>query len=119
MSAETQVSAEGVPGTRKPADTVACLAAGQTRESVGTYQLLGYLHITTDPAVAGIINVGLVGHSTQPLNDWGALVAVLPGTYLVAFGAVNGYQEPDAVQIVTVTAGMTTSVTGHYVLLGG
>jgi hypothetical protein len=102
-----------VPGLLKPADVVACVNAGETREVTGTFRVLGFLRVMTDPALGATINVGLYGTITRPFNDWGLWLAMPPGTYYVAFGAVQGWREP-GVATAIVTAGTTTVLVGHY-----
>jgi len=84
------------------------IAAGVTTTVEGVFSVHGWLRILTDPAVPSTIYVNGV-----PRNDWGMWQSMLPGTYLVAFGAVPGYPTPEA-QIAVVTAGQTSVVTGSF-----
>jgi hypothetical protein len=98
-----------VPGFASPANQTVTVTAGQTTTVTGNFQQLGYLHVTTNPAVAGTIYV-----DGTAMDDWGVWVALEPGTYTVSFGDVQGKVTPAPQPNVIVTAGQTTPVTGDY-----
>jgi hypothetical protein len=97
-----------VEGYTEPADQVAVVTAGATTAVVGSFVQRGSLSVITNPPLAGQISVDGV-----PTNDWGMWTDVPAGSHVVCFGAVAGYTAP-ACQIVTVTAGALTAVTGTY-----
>jgi len=73
----------------------------------------GMLRVTTSPAVASQILV-----DGAPADSWGLnWVKLAPGDYVVSFTDVNGFTTP-ADQTVTVTAGVTTEVTGAFAQRG-
>jgi len=74
----------------------------------GVFTQVGYLHVTTNPPVPATIYVNEVA-----MDDWDVWVSFAPGSYTVSFGDAPGYTKP-AEQVVTVTAGATTNVTGNY-----
>jgi ABC-type transport system substrate-binding protein/PKD repeat protein len=104
------VSFKGVYGvTPPPPVDVVVQPNGVTTEYQGNFQVHGSLRVTTNPAVAGTIFV-----NGLPRNDWGMWQSMLPGTYKVSFGPVDGFVTP-APQTHTVTAGVLTSAEGLYV----
>lgn len=103
-----EISFSDVPGLHTPAPTPACVTAGQVREVTGTFESLGWLRVVLSPALPGTISV-----NWMPFNDWGVWTDVRPGTYVIAFGHVNGYRPP-ALQVVSVQVGVTTQVVGQY-----
>jgi hypothetical protein len=74
---------------------------------------VGYLRVTTSPALPSQISLnGVIADS------WGLTwVKLDPGDYTVHFSHVEGYSEP-ADQLVSVTAGATTTVTGTFTQRG-
>src|SRR5439155_356416 len=73
----------------------------------------GMLRVTTSPALPSQILVDGVTRDSWGLN-W---VKLSPGSYTLSFTHVEGYTEP-APQMVTVTAGQTTTVTGTFTQRG-
>jgi hypothetical protein len=74
---------------------------------------LGMLRVTTSPAVGSQIRVNGV-----PMDTWGLTwVKLAPGSYTVSFADVEGFTTP-ADQVVSVTDGNTTVVTGTFVQRG-
>ena len=73
----------------------------------------GFLRVTTSPALPAQVSLnGVVADS------WGLTwVKVAPGSYTVHFSHIEGYTEP-ADQVVSVTAGNTTTVTGSFTQRG-
>jgi ABC-type transport system substrate-binding protein/PKD repeat protein len=103
------ISFKGVYGVTPPAPADVVVAAGQTTEYQGNFQVHGSLRVITDPAVPGTIFVdGL------PRDDWGMWQSMLPGSYKVSYGPVAGFVTP-APETVAVAAGALTFVTGQYV----
>jgi phenylpyruvate tautomerase PptA (4-oxalocrotonate tautomerase family) len=98
-----------VPGYISPANQTVVVNVDATTVVTGVFTQVGYLHVTTNPAVAGTISVNGV-----PMDDWGVWVSLPAGSYTVSFGDVAGYTKP-ADQVVNVIAGSTTPVTGNYV----
>jgi hypothetical protein len=71
------------------------------------------LRVTTSPAVGSQIRVNGV-----PMDTWGLTwVKLAPGSYTVSFADVEGFTTP-ADQVVSVTDGNTTVVTGTFVQRG-
>jgi hypothetical protein len=97
-----------VPGFATPADRSVTITAGVTTTVTGNFIELGYLHVTTNPALPATITIDGAVH-----NDWGVWVPIMPGQHTVHFGDVPGYVTP-ADQQVTVVAGKTVTVTGQY-----
>lgn len=74
---------------------------------------LGYLRVTTSPALPAQISLNGVIADSWGLN-W---LELPPGDYTVGFSHVEGYSEP-ADQVVTVTVGATTTVAGTFTARG-
>ena len=73
----------------------------------------GMLRVTTSPALPSQIIV-----DGTPSDSWGlAWVHLAPGSHTVSFTHIEGYTDP-APQTVTVTAGVTTTVTGTFTQRG-
>jgi predicted GH43/DUF377 family glycosyl hydrolase len=98
-----------VPGFATPPNQTVMVTAGQTTTVVGTFVQLGYVHVITNPAVAGTISIDGAAR-----DDWGAWLALTPGSHTVHFGDVADFATP-ADQQVNVVAGTTVDVTGNYV----
>jgi hypothetical protein len=97
-----------VPGFATPADRSVTVTAGATTTVTGNFAQLGYLHVTTNPAVAGTISIDGVVR-----DDWGVWLPVTPGLHTVHFGDVPGYVTPPDQQVMVV-AGTTLEVSGTY-----
>jgi len=106
------VAFSDVPGYSTPPPTSVDVVADGVAEVVGRFEPRGFLRVVTDPAVPAAISVGGV-----PRDDWGLWTAVPSGSYVVSFGAVEGYRAP-APQTVEVRARETAVVTGRYVFDG-
>ncbi len=101
-----------VPGfTTPPCETVA-VDSLTTTAVTGSFTPRGYLRVDTSPAVPSTISV-----DGQPRNDWGMWTDIDPGDYEVCWGAVAGFDPPPC-ETVTVTAGVTTQVTGAFTASG-
>ncbi len=99
---------KSVPGfVNPPCETVQVLP-GLTTVAQGDFVVQGTLDITTSPPVPSTITV-----NGSPVNDWGAINRVAPGTHNVCFGAVSGWDPPPC-QSVAVTAGAITPVVGTF-----
>jgi len=96
-------------GYTPPAPKTVTVAAGATTTWDAPFVVHGSLQVKTSPALPATIFVNGV-----PRDDWGMWQSMPPGTYKVSFGAVPGYVTP-AAQTATVTAGVTTPITGTYV----
>ena len=118
-----QVCFGDVAGFNTPSCQTANLTAGQTTVITGTFTVnaaapgpaagYGLLRVTTSPAVPGQVLVDGV-----PMTDWGLdWVKLPPGTYTVSFTNIPNFTSPPP-QVVTVTAGQTTTVPGNYVQRG-
>jgi hypothetical protein len=103
-----QVSFQHIEGFTTPSATTVVLSEGQVSAIVGAFAARGFLRVMADPAVPSTIYVDGV-----PRDDWGMWTDLTPGDYQVCFGPVAGYAAPEC-QTATVTAGGTTTVTGHY-----
>jgi hypothetical protein len=97
-----------VPGYATPPDQTVTVTAGATTTVTGNFTQLGYLHVVTNPAVAGTLGIDGVVR-----DDWGAWFPLTPGTHTVHFGNVAGYTAP-ADEQVTVVAGSTVTTIGNY-----
>jgi hypothetical protein len=73
----------------------------------------GFLRVTSSPALPTQISIDGVVADSWGLN-W---VKLAPGSYTVSFSHIEGFTEP-APQVVTVTAGATTTVTGTFTARG-
>ncbi len=104
-----------------PCETVT-VTAGANTPVVGTYTAnaaapaptgFGMLRVTTTPAVPAQITIN------GDIADRWALtwVKLVPGTYDVCFGDVQGFTTP-ACEVVTIVDGATTVVVGDYVARG-
>ncbi len=102
------VSFTDVPGFLTPAPQTVTVTAGATTTVEGTFTPLGTLRVITDPAVPGQVLVdGL------PRDQWGLWTDIAAGAHQVCFGPVGDFAAPPC-QSVTVTAGLTTTITGTY-----
>lgn len=102
------ISFSDVPRLGTPPAAEVTVVPGQVTEFQGVYAAYGWLRVRTNPPVPGTIFV-----SGVPRNDWGVWMAMPPGTYEVAFGAVEGHRPPSS-QTVTVLAETLTEVVGSY-----
>ena len=118
-----QVCFGAVAGFNTPSCQTANLSAGVTTVITGTFTTnasapgpaagYGLLRVQTSPAVPAQILLNGV-----PLTDWGLdWVKLAPGTYTVSFSNVSNFTSPPP-QVVTVTAGNTTTVTGTFITRG-
>lgn len=97
-----------VPGFTSPPCESATVVPSTTTVVQGNFVTRGTLDITTVPAVASTITI-----DGAPVNDWGALISIEPGSYEVCFGLVSGWDPPPC-ETVAVTAGATTAVPGAF-----
>jgi hypothetical protein len=81
-------------------------------EVIVNFTELGNLRVETSPPVDATIYCD--GH---PMDDWAFWTNILPGQYTISFGDKDGYTTPSP-QVVTVTAGQTTHITGTYSYTG-
>jgi len=118
-----QICFGAVAGFNTPSCQQANLVAGQTTVITGTFTVnagapgpaagYGLLRVQTSPAVPSQVTVNGV-----PMTDWGLdWVKLAPGAYTVSFGNVSNFTSPPP-QVVTVTAGQTTVVTGTFIVRG-
>jgi hypothetical protein len=104
------VAFTGVAGYTTPAPQTVSVTEGATATVTGAFTQLGYLRVTTNPAVPGTIYV-----DGEAMNDYGCWVSLPAGQYTVSFGQVPGRSGVvPASRTVTVAAGQTTEVTGNY-----
>lgn len=80
-----------------------------TTTVTASYLSKGYLRVATDPPVAASIFV-----DGQTTNAWGMWAERTPGTVTVCFGHLPGWSRPPCQAGVSVSAGVTTLVTGTY-----
>jgi len=97
-----------VAGYTTPACQSVTVTTGNTTTVTGQFVTRGYLRVVTSPAVPGTITV-----NGKPANDWGVYTDMPTGSYTVCFGAVPDRTTPSC-KSATVTAGVTTTVTGNY-----
>ena len=118
-----QVCFGAVAGFNVPGCQTANVTAGQQTVITGTFTAnagaqgpaagYGLLRVTTSPAVPAQVLVNGV-----PMTDWGLdWVKMAPGTYTVSFTNIPNFTSPPP-QVVTVTAGQTTTVNGSYLQRG-
>lgn len=104
-----QICFSDVPGFTSPPCQMVTVQPEATALVQGNYLGHGTLDVRSNPAVATTITVdGL------PVNDWGAIVSLEPGTYEVCFGAVPDFDTPPCVNAVVVE-GATSDVTGEFI----
>jgi hypothetical protein len=103
-----EVSFRGVYGVTAPPAASVVVAAGRTAEIEGAFREHGSLRILTSPALPATVFVDGV-----PRNDWGMWQSVDPGTYVVSFESLDGYDGPTP-KSVTVLAGELTTLVGIY-----
>jgi hypothetical protein len=105
-----------------PACDTVTVASGGTTQVTGNYTSspgavepsgYGMLRVVTDPAVPSQILIDGVAYDSWGLN-W---VKLSPGNYQVSFADVAGYVTP-ADQTATVSADVTTEITGSFVQQG-
>ena len=82
---------------------------GGTTAVVVHFIQLGNLQVSTSPMLPATIFV-----DGNPMNEWGFWLYLEAGDYTVSFEDMDGYITPSP-EVVTVTAGVTTYVTGDYV----
>ncbi|MBI2936585.1 MAG: PEGA domain-containing protein [Thaumarchaeota archaeon] len=106
------VSFGSVAGYTTPSSVTVSVTAGLTTPVEGTYipvtPLSGTLSVTTTP-VNGEVFVDSILWGSAPVSN-----SVATGAHKVSFGAVPGYTAPSSVTV-SVTAEVTTSVTGTYI----
>jgi hypothetical protein len=103
------VSFGNVSGYSKPGPQDGTVNDGQTTSVTGTYiKQIGTLSVSTTPVSGGIY----VDGSYKGNGSWSGPIIV--GSHTVSFGDVSGYATPIA-QVVSVSEGQTTGVTGTYV----
>ena len=102
------VSSRGGYGATAPLPVVVSVIEGGITEYQANFLPHGGLRVVTDPPMPATIYVN--GYAR---NDWGMWQSMLPGTYEVSFGQVNGFATPPP-QMVTVTAGELATVIGVY-----
>lgn len=113
-----------VPNFTPPICQTAMVTAGATTTITGTFTSspgasgqtgVGLLRVTTSPALPSQITVDGNIADTWGLN-W---LEIAPGSHTVCFSSIQGYTTPlPGCQTVTVTAGITTPVTGTFVQRG-
>jgi len=112
-----QVCFGSTAGYTPPACQTVDLVAGTTSTVTGTFAPssgealgdVGYLRVTTSPAVASQITVD--GNIT---DTWGLnWLELPPGSHTVCFGDVAGFTTP-ACQVATLSAGATSTVEGVF-----
>ena len=112
------VTYQPVAGYVTPAPAVVTIITGQVTtiagdyvaEVIDPYEDWGYLRVTLTGTDAGRWTID----SGDTWHESGVTLYVLAGSYGVQFEPVNGYTTPIE-QIVTVSAGQTTSVSAGYV----
>lgn len=97
-----------VAGYREPPCQVVDVPSNGTAQVVGTFAPLGWLRVTTSPAVGSNITV-----DGNVANRYGVWRQVEPGDHEVCFGAVAGYTAPTC-RTVEVTAGATSATVGTF-----
>lgn len=103
------VSFGRVEGFSEPASmTTPFVVSGLTTTVTGTFIPRGYLRVLTEPASPATIYV-----DGTPREDWGMWTDIPTGPLTVCFGTVVGLTTPPC-QATTVTAGMTTTITGVF-----
>jgi virginiamycin B lyase len=116
-----------VAGYNPPACQTATVSAGTQTTITGTFTTnpsavgqsgVGLLRATTSPAVPSQITIKPSMGSIYIADTWGlSWLELPPGSYTVSFTHVPGYTEP-APQTLTITSGMTTTVTGTFIQRG-
>ena len=113
-----QVCFGPVEGYIPPSCQDITVTAGVLTSITGTYSPnaaasgasgVGLLRVTTSPALPAQISINGVVADSWGLN-W---LELAPGSYTVHFSHVEGYSQP-ADQVVNVTAGTTTTLTGTF-----
>jgi hypothetical protein len=112
-----------VPGYDPPACQDVTVSTGAETTVTGTFTAnpkalgqsgLGLLRVVTTPAVPSQILITPPGGRRYIADSWGLDGLELPpGLYTVSFNHVAGYTEPAAEQV-SITAGITTTVTGIF-----
>jgi probable HAF family extracellular repeat protein len=97
-----------VEGYTEPTPQTVVVTSGGTTTVVGSFVQRGSLRVLTSPAEPAGITVDGV-----PRNNWGMWTDLPVGSHRVCFGPVAGFVAP-ACQLVTLSAGMLTTVTGTY-----
>lgn len=111
-----------VAGFAPPPCQDAVVSAGGTTDVTGTFTAspsavgqtgVGFLRVTTSPAVPSQISVDGTPSDTWGLN-W---LEVEPGTHVVCYARVEGYSTP-ACDVIDVVPGTTTTTQGSFVARG-
>jgi len=96
-----------------PTTTTSTTTSTSTTTTTEAPAALGFLRVTTSPAVAS--QISLDGHIA---DTWGLQwVKVTPGSHQLCFSSVPGYYGPTC-QTVNVNSGATTNYTAHFIARG-
>ncbi len=98
-----------VPGFTTAGCATTGISSGLTSAVDGAFVQRGTLDIRSSPPLPTTITV-----DGTPVNDWGAIVTVEPGSYQVCWGDVADYTTPTC-ETSVVTAGAVTTVTGPFI----
>ncbi len=92
-----------------PANQVVTLAEGETKTVIGTYALIEKATLTVDTTpIKGYVFIDGVLWGTAPQTG-----EIIPGTYTISFGDVEGYVTPPD-NVVTLADGEEKSMMGTY-----
>jgi len=97
----------------EPTPTTTSTTTSTTTTTTEPPPTVGLLRVTTSPAVASQISI-----DGNIADTWGLQwVKLSPGSHLVCFSAVPGFSGPPC-QLLTITAGVTTTYTAPFVARG-
>jgi thermitase len=105
---QVSVTLAGVGPTVQPLTSPIMINSSAITEVIANFTQLGNMKISTSPPVPATVFV-----DDQPMDDWGNWTYLASGNYSVSFEPLDGFITPDPI-VATVTAGVTTYVTGNY-----
>lgn len=106
---EVEVTYPGQEAVSQSISAPITVEPGGTTEVVIHFIQLGNLQVETSPMLPATIFV-----DGEPMNEWGFWLYLEAGEYTVSFEDMPGYITPSP-EVVIITAGVTTEVTGYYV----
>jgi len=107
-----RISFGDIPGWITPGDVNIAIEEETTTQVSAQYSPMGFLRVTTEPALPATISVNGI-----PRDDWGLWMPVPAGVYTISFGAQANYAPPGPLTV-SVGAGLGVHAIGQYTFDG-